>query len=88
VELLKKAINLLSPNIDDFLVINGDTFFQVDLEKLEKRNQKVNSDITISLKEMTDFDRYGAVKVESNRITKFEEKKFYKKAKIDFKDIF
>lgn len=50
---------------------------------MEKTNQKINSDITISLKEMIDFDRYGAIKVESNRIIKFEEKKFYKKAYIN-----
>jgi D-glycero-alpha-D-manno-heptose 1-phosphate guanylyltransferase len=80
---IKKALNLLTTSMNNILVINGDTFFQVNLPMLEKMNDKFDADITMSLKEMHDFDRYGAVQVENNVIKKFEEKKFYKKAYIN-----
>ncbi|MDD5372763.1 MAG: nucleotidyltransferase family protein [Sulfurimonas sp.] len=80
---IKKALSLITDNAKNVLVINGDTFFEVDLAELEKTNNKFEADITISLKEMRNFDRYGAVKVESGIVKKFEEKKFYHKAYIN-----
>ena len=44
---------------DDAFVLNGDTFFDVDLSKL--RNDK--SDLSIALKPMKNFDRYGTVEL-------------------------
>ena len=80
---IKKAIGALSENDDKILVVNGDTFFNVDLFKLIREDKILDSDITVCLKEMKDFDRYGSVKVNNSIITRFEEKKFYKKAYIN-----
>ena len=57
---------------DDAFVLNGDTFFDVDLSKL--RNDK--SDLFIALKPMKNFDRYGTVELNAaNKIISFNEKK-------------
>lgn len=80
---IKKSLNFITTNAKNVLVMNGDTFFEVDLAKLEKIDNKFKADITISLIEMRNFDRYGAIKVESNIVKKFEEKKFYEKAYIN-----
>ncbi len=57
---------------DDAFILNGDTFFDIDLSKL--KNEK--SDISIALKPMFNFDRYGTVELnDENRIISFNEKK-------------
>ncbi len=57
---------------DDAYVLNGDTYFDIELPKL--RNE--NIDISIALKPMFNFDRYGTVEVNlEQRITSFNEKK-------------
>ena len=57
---------------DDAFVLNGDTFFDVDLAKLKNEN----TDISIALKPMQNFDRYGTVELNTeNRIISFNEKK-------------
>ena len=80
---IKKATEMLNKKDNKVLVINGDTFFKADLTKLIEVDKTLNSDITLCLKEMINFDRYGSVKVDNGVITKFEEKKFYKKAYIN-----
>lgn len=57
------------------LVLNGDTFFDVDLSHLMKCHKDTEADISIALKEMRDFDRYGTVKLDSqSHIKEFIEK--------------
>lgn len=80
---IKKATEMLNKKDNKVLVVNGDTFFKADLSQLIKADKTLNSDITLCLKEMVNFDRYGSVKVDNGVITKFEEKKFYKKAYIN-----
>lgn len=80
---IKKALQLLTHQTNNVLVMNGDTFFQVDLFKLQKIHESLNADVTLSLKEMTNFDRYGTVEIESNLVKKFEEKKFCKSGYIN-----
>lgn len=71
---IKKALRLVD---EDFVfVFNGDTFFDVDLEKLKIFHQKNSADISIALKKMENFKRYGSVLVENDKIVKFNEKKF------------
>jgi len=65
------------------LVVNGDTFFNLNLDLFIKNNTKKNFDIILSLKEMENFDRYGSVKVNKDEVIAFEEKKFYNKAYIN-----
>ena len=57
---------------DDAFVLNGDTFFDIELSKLKK----TVADISIALKPMFNFDRYGTVELNNeNRIVSFNEKK-------------
>src|SRR6187399_2616877 len=66
------------------LVINGDTIFKVDLEKGFTDHVKYDSDCTLLLKPMENFDRYGVVDLnEDDSIKSFEEKKFYKNGLIN-----
>lgn len=59
---------------DDFLVLNGDTLFNIDLPLLCTFHKAHNSPLSIALREVDDTARYGAVKTESNRIVAFCEK--------------
>ncbi|MFN8236550.1 MAG: nucleotidyltransferase family protein [Chitinophagales bacterium] len=57
---------------DDAYVLNGDTFFDVSLHRL--KNEK--ADISIALKHLYHFDRYGTVELnDKNKIIAFHEKK-------------
>jgi D-glycero-alpha-D-manno-heptose 1-phosphate guanylyltransferase len=60
------------------LVLNGDTFFKVDLDKLVPFHHMCGADCTLSLKPMKNFDRYGVVGLNKDySIESFQEKKFY-----------
>src|SRR5690606_31359472 len=55
-------------------VLNGDTFFKVDLHAME-RLADTQTEAVIALKAMRNFDRYGAVTLnESHRIKGFTER--------------
>lgn len=71
---IKKALNKCKD--ENVLVINGDTFFDVDLEDMLNFHIQNNADITVACKKMFDFDRYGTVNIEDGRITEFKEKVF------------
>lgn len=61
-------------------VLNGDTFFDVDLNQLIA----IPSDITIALKTMQNIDRYGTVELDENgRISAFKEKQFHQQGMIN-----
>lgn len=69
---------------DKVFVTNGDTFFDVQLNLMEKYHVKHNAEVTIALKKMTDFNRYGTVRLnESGRVEGFEEKGFREKGLIN-----
>ena len=60
------------------LVTNGDSLFRADIEALFKAHLQANAECTLALKPMKDFDRYGAVTIDSNGWVKsFSEKKYY-----------
>lgn len=70
-----QACNYL--NGDNAFVINGDTFFDVDLIELSAYHQTNNALLTVALKKMEKFDRYGTVELGSDgKITGFLEKKY------------
>lgn len=46
---------------EDFVVINGDTFFEVSLKKLKDFKNKTNAGVVVSLFENENLDRYGQV---------------------------
>ena len=59
------------------LILNGDTLFKSDLQKLYSSYMEKSADLIVSLRRMYDFDRYGLVEInESNRIISFQEKKY------------
>jgi D-glycero-alpha-D-manno-heptose 1-phosphate guanylyltransferase len=61
----------------DAFVLNGDTFFDVDLKELYDFSQKRKSDITLALRRMHHFDRYGTVEVgNQDRVLQFHEKQY------------
>lgn len=60
----------------DILVINGDTYFPVDIEKLWNLHTSKNYIFTIALKKMKNFSRYGTVKLKGETIASFNEKKY------------
>lgn len=58
-------------------VINGDTFFDINTDTLSDFHTRKNASISLALKPMTDFDRYGSVELNENaRITRFNEKQY------------
>lgn len=63
---------------DRAFVLNGDTYFQVDLQAQDAFHTSHECDMTLALKPMKDFDRYGTVRIEepSNRILGFDEKQY------------
>ena len=50
-------------NERNVFVTNGDTLFEVNLSSLMERHIETNSDCTLSLKPMQDFERYGLVEL-------------------------
>lgn len=60
----------------EILIVNGDTWFPVDIDKFYSVHLKSKSQFSIALKEMKNFSRYGSVECRDNTILKFNEKKF------------
>lgn len=59
---------------ENAVVLNGDTFFKVNINEIYERHLSNRCDVTLALKPMKNFDRYGAVVVKNNRVVSFEEK--------------
>ena len=59
---------------DRVLIVNGDTWFPVDIGRLVEEHESAAARLTIALKKMTNFSRYGTVELEGNRIVGFREK--------------
>ncbi|MGD0341630.1 MAG: nucleotidyltransferase family protein [Bacteroidales bacterium] len=62
-------------NGSDFIVVNGDTYFPADIIKLFSYHKQQGGFITVALKRMKDFSRYGAVECRDGKILHFHEKK-------------
>jgi len=62
---------------NEFFITNGDTFFGVPLNQLYSFHQQKQSALSLALKPMYQFERYGSVELDENgRITAFLEKQF------------
>lgn len=76
---IKKAMNQVKNS--QVYIINGDTFFDVDLKSLVLED---NSKLILSLKHMTNFDRYGCVESDDNNLVKaFTEKGYIESGNIN-----
>ncbi|EAL0657799.1 D-glycero-D-manno-heptose 1-phosphate guanosyltransferase [Campylobacter jejuni] len=74
---LKETLKFIK---NEAYVLNGDTFFDIDLSKLKLNGSK----ICLALKQMNDFDRYGTVNVDKHGfVISFEEKVFKKQGLIN-----
>lgn len=61
----------------DVLVVNGDTYFEVDVAALFQFHHRKNAWCTLALKPMENCRRYGAVTINDlGKITSFSEKEF------------
>lgn len=69
---IKKALSYC--NEEDVFIINGDTYFNVDLKRMKDFHYNNSSYLTIAVKLMNNFERYGAVIIDKNIIKKFKEK--------------
>lgn len=70
---IAKALQLCTS--ENVLVLNGDTFFAVEFKEMMACHLRLQADISVALKEMVSFDRYGSVTMECGRIVAFHEKK-------------
>jgi len=78
---IKQAFDLID---GPAYVLNGDTFFGLPLWALQQHYFESGSDITLAIKPLENFDRYGTVQMDdANRIIKFEEKRFVNKGFIN-----
>uniref|UniRef100_A0A7V4KCD1 D-glycero-D-manno-heptose 1-phosphate guanosyltransferase n=1 Tax=Fervidobacterium pennivorans TaxID=93466 RepID=A0A7V4KCD1_FERPE len=60
---------------DEFLVLNGDTLFNVELKKLVEFSEEHKSDVVVAVKYVDKPERYGTVVIDNNnRIVLFREK--------------
>jgi len=70
---VKKALKLVQS--EDVFILNGDTFFDVDLQEMMQQHDLSQAQATIALHEVQDAGRYGTVMTNSyGRITSFSEK--------------
>ena len=66
------------------IVVNGDTFFNVDLQKLFSFHKQNDALCTLALKPMHNFERYGVVIIDKDgNIQSFLEKQFYSEGLIN-----
>ncbi len=74
---------------EDILILNGDTYFDIDLDTFYEFHKDNNNDISIAVKEMFNFDRYGSIELGNNNcISAFNEKVFKKNGFINTGYIF
>jgi len=58
-------------------IMNGDTFFDVDLVQLKEAHKLSGKLLTMAVKHLKDFDRYGTVSFDKNGVvTGFNEKRY------------
>lgn len=59
---------------EDFVVLNGDTLFDIDFQQLYDFHTLHDAHLSIALRRVEDTGRYGAVTCEKDRIVAFHEK--------------
>ena len=79
---IKKAMKIIDG--DDVFILNGDSFFNIDLNKLFVFHKSKKANLTLALKIMENYSRYGTVKIDyGNRVRGFMEKQYFKKGLIN-----
>lgn len=67
---------------EPILLINGDTYFDVDIQAMYEQFSKSNA-IQMAVKKVMNQDRYGVLEIENNRIVNFKVKSFIDKGFIN-----
>jgi D-glycero-alpha-D-manno-heptose 1-phosphate guanylyltransferase len=72
---IKKALShAIKENV---LIVNADTFFEINVQAMYNYHLASRASCTIALKKMHDFDRYGTVELDdTNRVVSFKEKSY------------
>jgi len=78
---IKKSLESVKESCN--FILNGDSFFNIDLRAFKESFDREKADISIALKEMQNFDRYGLIELNQNRVVEFKEKSFCKKGYIN-----
>jgi D-glycero-alpha-D-manno-heptose 1-phosphate guanylyltransferase len=68
---------------ENVLILNGDTYFPIDIRKLYDIHLENRSLLSFALKPMFNFNRYGSVICNEDTIIRFEEKKWCRKGLIN-----
>jgi D-glycero-alpha-D-manno-heptose 1-phosphate guanylyltransferase len=67
---------LQKSNGDNILILNGDTYFPVPVDRFFNFHTGNQNRVSLCLKPMKDFSRYGSVECEGDTIIRFNEKKY------------
>lgn len=59
---------------DQVFVLNADTFYQIDYQRLVSLSREKALEMTLVLREVPDVSRYGQATLKDNRLTGFNEK--------------
>lgn len=78
---IKKAASICKGK--DIIVMNGDTYFDVDIKDMLRVHRSNNNDLTVAGRKISDMSRYGTLVLDGNRIIKVEEKKYTDKGVIN-----
>ena len=79
---IKKATQNLNSEL--LIVLNGDSFVKLDLEKISKFHREKGADITVLSVYMKDASRYGLLKLSSDsKVETFCEKKINSQGQIN-----
>lgn len=70
---IKKSLELCDS--EEVFILNGDTYFALNFAEMEKLHREKKSNFTMALKPMENYERYGSVEFDSDRIIRFKEKK-------------
>jgi NDP-sugar pyrophosphorylase family protein len=72
------AVKLAEPflqDADEFLVMNGDSFMEVDFHQLLQFHRKNNAEVTMAVRQVENASRFGTVRMDSaGRVSGFLEK--------------
>jgi NDP-sugar pyrophosphorylase family protein len=69
------AVKLAEPLLDDkFLVLNGDSFFDINYQIISRLLNTNDALVVMSLRRVNDISRYGKVVLDGNKIKEFSEK--------------
>jgi D-glycero-alpha-D-manno-heptose 1-phosphate guanylyltransferase len=68
---------------DNVLIVNGDTYFPINLTLFRDFHIATESNLSVALKEMVDFERYGTVSLAIDTVVGFKEKQPLEKGLIN-----